>query len=284
MDRDVGLDTQLGSIFSILGVVLVVVATCVSSYFITVSAYSGPHGVSSPILIVTLAFLIAFVIGSVFMQVLDMSIQTMLHCFVADAEAHNGRPIYISHSADFARCVASALLWLRACSNSSWCDTVVQCCAQTGARTRLECAARASLCHRNAECCCGAEKSLHLAKAASRWSCRDEVAALLWIEEILSVSIDGQRGNHSTGMLLSALRKARNTAHGRTDGLIPAPPTHDSTAQPWHSERMHALGNTTCHTYMAVITAWYFFLATFRFSLKVGVSTPFSDVHSSGSR
>lgn len=95
----------LGSIFSILGVVLVVVATCVSSYFITVSAYSGPHGVSSPILIVTLAFLIAFVIGSVFMQVLDMSIQTMLHCFVADAEAHNGRPIYISHSADFARAV-----------------------------------------------------------------------------------------------------------------------------------------------------------------------------------
>lgn len=60
---------QLGSVFSVLGVLIVVSASCLVTYFITVSAYSGPTGVSSPLLIVFVAFIISFVIGSVFMQV-----------------------------------------------------------------------------------------------------------------------------------------------------------------------------------------------------------------------
>ena len=60
---------QLGSVFSILGVLIVVATSCLATYFITVSAYTGPTGVSSPLLIVFVAFIISFVIGSVFMQV-----------------------------------------------------------------------------------------------------------------------------------------------------------------------------------------------------------------------
>lgn len=87
--------------FSILGIVFVTAASCLGTYGILESAYSGPNGISSPVIILVFAFIISFSIGSVFMQVLDMSIQTILHCFIADTEAH-GQPQYLSSTSDFA--------------------------------------------------------------------------------------------------------------------------------------------------------------------------------------
>ncbi len=34
--------------------------------------------------------------GAVFMQVFDMSINTILHCYVADKEAHGGNAHFVS--------------------------------------------------------------------------------------------------------------------------------------------------------------------------------------------
>lgn len=93
--------TMIGSLFSILGIGLVVAITAVATYFIvTSSAYTGVEGLSSPALPVIFSIIISYAIASVFMTVLDMAINTILHCFVADEEANDGHPQFLGADSD----------------------------------------------------------------------------------------------------------------------------------------------------------------------------------------
>lgn len=87
---------QIGNVFSIMGVCLVMAITGVITFFIVEGTLVKPEGVSSPILPVLIALILAFAISKMFMTVLDMAINTILHCYVADTEAHDGVPVYLS--------------------------------------------------------------------------------------------------------------------------------------------------------------------------------------------
>uniref|UniRef100_A0A7S1G5S8 Choline transporter-like protein n=1 Tax=Bicosoecida sp. CB-2014 TaxID=1486930 RepID=A0A7S1G5S8_9STRA len=81
--------SAISGIFLMLGTLLVMAVTSVSAYLLTTHFYSGPDGVSSPVAPTVVACVIGYVVGAVFTQVFDVAISTVLHCFIADVDAHS---------------------------------------------------------------------------------------------------------------------------------------------------------------------------------------------------
>lgn len=81
--------TAISGIFLTLGTLLVSAVTAVSAYALTLQYYSGTTGVSSPVMPTVVAAIIGYVVGAVMTQVFDVAISTVLHCFIADVDAHS---------------------------------------------------------------------------------------------------------------------------------------------------------------------------------------------------
>jgi len=81
--------SAISGIFLTLGTLMVTAVTAVAAYLFTEAFYSGADGVSSPVMPTVVAGIIGYVVGAVMTQVFDVSISTVLHCFIADVDAHS---------------------------------------------------------------------------------------------------------------------------------------------------------------------------------------------------
>jgi len=90
--------TTIGSVFLLLGRLLIAAVTGVSTFLICKAVYGDQ--LSSPILPTAVASLVGWVVGSIFSQVYSMASDTLLHAYVADIEANSSgseaKPRYAS--------------------------------------------------------------------------------------------------------------------------------------------------------------------------------------------
>lgn len=76
----------------IIGKIFISAVVTVFSYYAIVNNLSTElHSIAGPVAVI---FLISYWIGDMFMDVLDMGILTVLHCFIADEEMFDGEERY----------------------------------------------------------------------------------------------------------------------------------------------------------------------------------------------
>ena len=92
----VGITDGISIFFTIIGILAVTAAVSVASYFSVLKITYYEQRLSSPFSVTFVSGLIAFVVASVYLSMIDISATSVLQCFLTDRERGRGKVCFAS--------------------------------------------------------------------------------------------------------------------------------------------------------------------------------------------
>ena len=94
----VGITDGISIFFTIIGILAVTASISVAAYFSVLKIEYYEKRISSPFSVTFVSGLIAFVVASVYLSMIDISATSVLQCFLTDRERGRGKVCYASET------------------------------------------------------------------------------------------------------------------------------------------------------------------------------------------